>query len=168
MNWRRAIIPVLMVLAAALGAGCTGTSPGGTPAPTTVATVTQPAATTVTTLPVTQENCLVPGPTDTVDPRFTVSVDVIRDPVSLNKKITVIFQGGKGQYLTSEVDATVTRSDCTSETKSITRPGIGQSIVAGSEMEFTGSDRDRVQVTVIINGQPYKIIDQIYNFQTRP
>ena len=168
MNWKRALIAVLMILAAALGAGCAGTSPGGTPTPTPATTVTQPPATTATQATVSQGDCLAPTPTDTVDPRYTVSVDVIRDPVSLNKKITVIFQGGLGQYLTSEVDATVTHDDCTVETQSITRPGIGQSILKGSEMDFKGSDRDRVQVTAIINGVPYRIIDQIYTFQTRP
>jgi hypothetical protein len=96
-----------------------------------------------------------------------VGVDVIRDPVTLNKKITVIFQGGKGQYLTQRVDVTITRDDCTTETKSITRPESG-SIVAGSSVSFNGSDRDRVQVTVVINGVSYKIIDQIYAQQTRP
>jgi hypothetical protein len=94
-------------------------------------------------------------------------VDVIRDPVTLNKRITVIFQGGKGQYLTQRVDVTITRDDCTMETKSITRPESG-SIIAGSSVSFNGSDRDRVQVTVVINGVSYKIIDQIYAQQTRP
>jgi len=166
MHWRIAIIPILMVLAAALGAGCTGTGPGPTPTPTPEVTVTQPI-TTLATPPITPANCIEPGPTVTVDPRFIVQVDVIRDPVTLNKKITVIFQGGKGQFLTQRVDATITREDCSSETKSITRPESG-SIIAGSSVSFNGSDRDRVEVTVTINGIPYKIIDQIYAQQTRP
>ena len=33
MNWRIAIIPLLLVLVAALGAGCAGTGPGTTPTP---------------------------------------------------------------------------------------------------------------------------------------
>jgi tRNA U34 5-carboxymethylaminomethyl modifying GTPase MnmE/TrmE len=32
---------------------------------------------------------------------------------------------------------------------------------------LNGSDRDRVEVTVTINGVPYKIIDRIYAQQTR-
>ena len=129
--------------------------------------MTQPPATTMTTVPITSGECLQTGPTDIVDPRYTVSVDVIRDPVSLNKKVTVTFQGGKGQYLTSRVDATITRDDCSTETKSITRPESG-SIIAGSSVSFNGSDRDRIEVTVTINGVLYKIIDQVYQFQTRP
>jgi hypothetical protein len=168
MNWRTTLIPLVMVLAA-IGAGCTGTSPApGTPAQTTGATVTQPATLPGTTPPAATEACIVPGPTVTIDPRFVVGVDVIRDPVTLNKKITVIFQGGKGQYLTQRVDATITRDDCSMETKSITRPESGGSIVAGSSVSFNGSDRDRVQVTVTINGVAYKIIDQVYAQQTRP
>jgi hypothetical protein len=93
---------------------------------------------------------------------------VIRDPVSLNKKITVIFQGGVGQSATVQVDIRVTHDDGTSETQSITRPESG-SIKQGSSKIFNGSDRDRVEVTVWMNtGIPYKIIDQVYTFQTRP
>jgi hypothetical protein len=165
MNGRIAIVPILMVLAAALMAGCTGTQ-GPTPTPTPGVTVTQPI-TTIQTQPVTPVNCIEPAPTVTVDPRFMVGVDVIRDPVTMNKKITVIFQGGKGQLLTQRVDATITRDDCSTETKSITRPESG-SIIAGSSVSFNGSDSDRIQVTVTINGIAYKIIDQIYAQQTRP
>jgi hypothetical protein len=165
MNGRTALFTIVMVLAAAIVAGCTGTGPGPTPTPTPEVTVTQPITTLET--PVTPANCIEPGPTVTVDSRFTVGVDVIRDPVTLNKRITVIFQGGKGQFLTQRVDATITRDDCSSETKSITRPESG-SIIAGSSVSFNGSDRDRVEVTVTINGIAYKIIDQIYAQQTRP
>jgi hypothetical protein len=166
MHWRIAILPLLMVLAAALGAGCAGTGPGPTPTPTPGVTVTQPY-TMPETPPVTYVNCIEPSPTVTIDPRFAVGVDVIRDPVTLNKKITVIFQGGKGQFLTQRVDATITRDDCSTETKSIARPESG-SIIAGSSVSFNGSDSDRIQVTVTINGIAYKIIDQIYAQQTRP
>ena len=167
MNWKIAIIPILLVLAAALGAGCAGTGPGPTPIPTPGGTVTGPY-TTLETQPVTPANCIEPSPTVTVNnPNFVVGVDVIRDPVTLNKKITVIFQGGKGQFLTQRVDATITREDCSTETKSITRPESG-SILAGSSVSFNGSNSDRVQVTVTINGIAYKIIDQVYAQQTRP
>jgi len=166
MNWRIALFAIVMVFAAALGAGCAGTGPGTTPTTTPGMTVTTPSS-TAGAPPVTMVNCIEPGPTVTVDPRFMVSVDVIRDPVTLNKKVTVIFQGGKGQLLTQRVDATITRDDCSTETKSITRPESG-SIIAGSSVSFNGSDSDRIQVRVTINGIAYKIIDQIYAQQTRP
>ena len=168
MHWRTALIALVLVLAAALMAGCTGTTPGPGPTPTPGVTVTQttsPPQPTATTAP--SGDCIQPSPTVTVDPRFVVGVDVNRDPVSLNKKITVTFQGGKGQYLTQRVDATITREDCSTETKSITRPESG-SIVAGSSVTFNGSNRDRMVVVVTINGVPYKIIDDMYQFQTRP
>jgi hypothetical protein len=165
---RKTLIPLFLVLAAALGACCTGTSPGPAPTPTPAPGVTATSIATPETTPaVTGGSCIEPSPTVTVPPALTVGVDVIRDPVTLNKKITVIFQGGKGQYLTQRVDATITRDDCTTETKSITRPESG-SIIAGSSVSFNGSDRDRIQVTVVINGVSYKIIDQIYAQQTRP
>jgi hypothetical protein len=166
MNWRIALIPILLVLAAALGAGCTGTpGPAPTPTPTTGVTMTtQPGTVPPTTL---SESCIVPSPTVTVPPVLMVGVDVIRNPVTLNKQITVIFQGGKGQLLTQRVDVTVTHEDCTSETKSITRPESG-SIIAGSSVTFNGSDQDRVEVTVTINGVPYRIIDKVFSQQTRP
>jgi hypothetical protein len=112
-------------------------------------------------------NCIEPGPTVTVPPALIVGVDVNRNPVTLNKQITVTFQGGKGQLLTQRVDVMVTHADCSSETKSITRPESG-SIIAGSSVTINGSDSDRVQVTVTINGVAYKIIDKIYAQQTRP
>jgi hypothetical protein len=167
MNWRIAIIPVLMVLAAALGAGCTGTPPGPATTPTPVVTTTLPLTTMATPPPVTPGNCIEPGPTEAPDPRYVIQVDVNRNPISLNKIVTVTFQGGKGQLLTSRVDVTITRDDCSSETKSIVRPSSG-SIIAGSSVSFNGSDRDRIEVTATINGVPYKIIDQIYQFQVRP
>ena len=102
----------------------------------------------------------------TVPPIYAVAVDVHRNPTGLYKEVTVTFQGGKGQYLTQRVDATITRSDCSSETKSITRPESG-SIQAGSSVTFNGSDRDRVLVTVVINGVPYTIIDQVYALAPR-
>jgi hypothetical protein len=167
MNGRTALCAIVMVLAAVLGAGCTGTSPGPAQTPTAGVTVTQPVTNPETMPPATAGNCIEPSPTLAPDPRLTVSVDVIRNPVTLNKQITVIFQGGKGQSLTSRVDVTVTHEDCSSETKSITRPESG-SIMTGSSVTINGSDRDRVQVTVTINGAPYKIIDKVYAQQTRP
>ena len=166
MHWRIGLIPVLVILAA-IGAGCATTSPGPGPAvsPTPGVTLTQPATVPVTTPSTPAAGCIEPGPTVTVPPIYTVAVDVTRNPVTLNKQITVTFQGGSGQFLTSRVDVTVIHEDCSSETKSITRPESG-SIEAGSSVTFTGSDSDRVEVTVTINGVPYKIIDRVYAQQT--
>jgi len=163
MHWRIGLIPVLMILAA-IGAGCATTSPGPGPAvsPTPVGTPTQPATVPVATPSAPTAGCIEPGPTVTVPPIYTVAVDVTRNPVTLNKQITVTFQGGKGQYLTQEVDVTVTHEDCTVDTASIPQ----SKIAAGASVTLNGSDRDRVQVTVTINGVSYPIIDRIYTQQT--
>ena len=165
MNWRRAIIPVLMILAAALGAGCTGTSPGVTPVPTPATTA---PVTTIVTIPATTLGSLEPGPTVTLDPRFTVAIQVTRNPVTLYKDITVSFQGGAGQSRTQRVDVRITHQDGSVETKSIVRAEGETSIPMGASVRFNGSDSDRVEVTVWQNGVPYKILDRVYAQQTRP
>ncbi|MDD1664827.1 MAG: hypothetical protein LUQ32_05690 [Methanomicrobiales archaeon] len=159
MHWRIAIIPVLMVLAAAFGAGCAGTGPGPTPTPTPTPEMTTPPA-TVETPPATIPGSLEPGPTVTVPPNFEIAIDVLRDSNTYTRKIAVIFQGGKGQLLTQRIDVKVTHEDGTTESKSITRPESG-SIQAGSTVIFTGTYLDRVEMTATINGVPYKIYDEL-------
>jgi len=163
MHWRIAIIPILMVLAAALGAGCAGTGPGPTPTPTTEMS-TPP--TTIETPPVTTPGSLEPGPTVTVPPVWEVAIDVLRDSNTYTRKITVIFQGGKGQSATQRIDVKVTHEDGTTESKSITRPESG-SIQAGSSLIFTGTNLDRVEVTATLNGIAYKIYDQLLPLESR-
>jgi hypothetical protein len=165
MHWRIAIIPLLMVLAAALGAGCAGTGPGPTPTPTPTPEMTTPPA-TVETPPATIPGSLEPGPTVTVPPNFEIAIDVLRDSNTYTRKITVIFQGGKGQLLTQRIDVKVTHEDGTIESKSITRPESG-SIQAGSSVIFTGTYLDRVEMTATINGVPYKIYDKLLPLQSR-
>ena len=163
MHWRIAILPLLVVLAA-LMAGCATTGPGPTPTPTAVTTTQVTTAETPvpeTTVP------LVAGPTVTVPPRFDVAVDVLRDSNTYTRKINVIFQGGLGQLFTQRVDVTDTHDDGTTETKSITPPESG-TIERGSTVTFTGTAVDRIQVTVTINGVAYKIYDKVLPLQTRP
>jgi hypothetical protein len=158
MHWRIAIIPILMVLAVGLGAGCVGTGPVPTPTPTPTEMSTPP--TTVETTPVTTPGSLEPGPTVTVPPTWEIAFDVLRDSNTYTRKITFIFQGGKGQSATQQIDIKVTHEDGTTETKSITRPESG-SIQAGSSVIFTGTNLDRVEVTATLNGVSYKIYDQL-------
>jgi hypothetical protein len=165
MHWRFAIIPLLMVLVTALGAGCAGTGPGPaqtqTPTQTLAPVVTTPAVTTAATPVVTTvPSSLQPGPTVTVPPNFEIAINVLRDSNTYTRKITVIFQGGKGQFITQEIDVKVTHEDGTTETKSIVRPESG-SIPTGSSVIFTGTTQDRVEVTAMLNGVSYKIYDQL-------
>jgi hypothetical protein len=159
MHWRIAIIPLLMVLAAALGAGCAGTGPGPTPTPTPTVEMSTPP-TTVETPPTVIPGSLEPGPTVTVPPNWEIAFDVLRDSNTYTRKITFIFQGGLGQSATQRIDVKVTHEDGTTETKSITRPESG-SIQAGSSVIFTGGNLDRVEVTAMLNGISYKISDQL-------
>lgn len=163
MNWRIAIIPILIVLAAALGAGCAGTGPVPTPTPTPTEMSTPP--TTVETTPGPTPGSLEPGPTVTVPPVFEIAIDVLRDSNTYTRRITVIFQGGKGQFITQRIDVKVTHEDGTTETKSIERPESG-SIQAGSSVVFTGTYLDRVEVTATLNGIPYKIYDRLLPLQS--
>jgi hypothetical protein len=116
--------------------------------------------TTVETPPVTTPGSLEPGPTVTVPPVFDIAVQVLRESNTFTRKISVIFQGGKGQFITQEIDVKVTHEDGTTETKSITRPESG-SIQAGSTLTFTGTNLDRVEITATLNGVSYKIYDQL-------
>jgi len=158
MNGRIAIIPLLMVIAAALGAGCAGTGPVPTPTPTPTVMTTPP--TTIETATTVPPGSLEPGPTVTVPPVWDVAIDVLRDSNTYTRKITVIFQGGKGQSATQRLDIKVTHEDGTTETKSIVRPESG-SIQAGTSVVFTGTTLDRVEVTATLNGVPYKIYDEL-------
>jgi hypothetical protein len=158
MNWRTAIIPLCMVLAAALGAGCAGTGPVPTPTPTPTQMSTPPTTVEIPTTVI--PGSLEPGPTVTVPPAWDIAIDVLRDSNTYTRKITVIFQGGKGQSATQQIDVRVTHEDGTGETKSITRPESG-SIKAGSSVTFTGTTLDRVEVTATLNGVSYKIYDRL-------
>jgi hypothetical protein len=159
MHSRIAIFSLLIVLAAALGAGCAKTGPGTTPTPTPTMEMSTPP-TAVETPPTTIPGSLEPGPTVTVPPRWEIAFDVLRDSNTYTRKITFIFQGGLGQSATQQVDVKVTHEDGTTETKSITRPESG-SIQAGSTLIFTGTNRDRVEVTATLNGIAYKIYDEL-------
>ncbi len=135
---------VLAVMAAfALSAGCTGSSPETTPTPTLTATP-------VTTVPVTAPTVsLQPEPTDVMPADYLVAAQVQKDPIY--RGITVTFSGGLGQENVKEFTATVTRSDGTTETKSLTKPS-GKSLSKGQNVEFTGTaGDDRVQVWVVMD-----------------
>jgi len=162
MHWRFTIFLLLMVLASAFGAGCAGTGPSQTPTPTATQApvVTTPAATTAATPVTTAPSSLQPGPTVTLPPNFEIAVNVLRDSNTYTRKITIVFQGGKGQFITQEIDVKVTHDDGTTETKSIVRPESG-SIAAGSSVTFTGTSLDRVEVTATLNGVSYRIYDQV-------
>lgn len=80
---------------------------------------------------------------------YVVYAQVQKDPIYHG--ITATFSGGLGQQNVKEFIATVTRSDGTNETKSLTKP-TGSSLSKGQSLEFTGTaGDDRVEVWVVMD-----------------
>ncbi|OPX63045.1 zinc-ribbon domain-containing protein [Methanoregula sp. PtaB.Bin085] len=104
---------------------------------------------------------LVAGPTDSLPSDRTLIIDVERDAISRN--IIVTFQGGNGQYGVRELVITLTRSDGTTETKTMSRLERGNSIT------LTGSDKEnRVEITAnFYNGETYKVVDKVFEYKKR-
>ena len=151
MQGKYTMFLVLLVCAAVLLAGCTGTTG---PAP---ATGSAPAGAAPS------GNNLVPSPTDVVPENNQVSVTVKQK--EYNGQIVVVFDGGKGQNLVSSIDVTLYRSDGTTETAK-----IGKN--KGDQVEFVGTkdpnNPDRIVVYVSqMNGQTYKVTDVISEYRQR-
>ena len=104
---------------------------------------------------------LVAGPTDSLPADRTLIIDVERDAIS--RDIIVTFQGGNGQYGVSSLLIHLTRSDGTTEDKTMSRLERGDSIT------LKGSDREnRVEVTAIFyNGETYKVVDKVFEYKKR-
>jgi hypothetical protein len=104
---------------------------------------------------------LTAGPTDVPPANRALIIDVERNAISHD--ITVTFQGGEGQYGVRELAITLTRSDGTVETKSLTHLERGSSsILKGTEKS------DRVEVTAnFYNGETYKVIDKVFEYKKR-
>jgi hypothetical protein len=98
---------------------------------------------------------------------FDVSVDVDRNVVAIDPKITVTFRGGKGINVLSSVDVVVTRSDGIVRKESMIRPQVGTSTeILGT----TGTDRVQVFVTLVTRDPPpgpYLIFDEELPFRSR-
>lgn len=126
-----------------------------TPVPTTAAT---PLPTTAAPAPT--EVSLEPGPTQVPPTAKAVAVDVSRDPI--DRTITVIFRGGKGQYAVQDIDVRFTLS-----TGEVIEEKLGSDVM--DEVTVVGSTGiDRVEVTVLYNdGSSYKILDNTYEFKSR-
>lgn len=149
MQGRYTVFLVLLLSAAVLIAGCTGTTGPAQSAGS-------PSAGSAST-----GSSLVPSPTDVIPENNVVSVTV--KPKEYNGKIAVVFDGGRGQSLVSSIDVTLYRSDGTTETAK-----IGKN--KGDQVEFIGTkdpnNPDRVVVYVTqMNGQTYKVTDVISEYR---
>jgi hypothetical protein len=147
-------ILVILLLCAATGiAGCTG--PASTPAQPSAPAV--PAATQAAA-PAT--NNLVVSPTDVVPDNNAVSVIV--QEKEYDATISVVFDGGKGQYLVKSAQVTLYRSDGQVITENL-------GIKKGDLVKLQGTKQtDRVVAYVTeVNGQTYKVADALSEYRTR-
>lgn len=157
-------ILILILLALAIGSGCTApTAPpggggpsGGTQAPP--ATQSQSGT----------QGVIYPGPVVTVPPIYDVEIQVNKNMIFTNPAIDVFFRGGKGQIFLQKMLVQVVKSDGTYESKEIVRPEGGQ-ISVGDKVTIRGTTgTDRVVVIVTILDKDYKIYDEYQEFKTRP
>jgi hypothetical protein len=142
---------VILVCAAVLLAGCTGTT-GPAPATGSAPVGAAPSG-----------NTLVPSPTDVVPENNMVSVTVKQK--EYNGKIAVVFDGGRGQSLVSSIDVTLYRSDGTTETAKIGK-NKGDEVIFDGTKDPNNPDRVVVYVTQM-NGQTYKVTDVISEYRQR-
>lgn len=149
-----AAVPILVLLALALGAGCSAPGSSGGQAGTQA-----PQGSTVTT---------APGPVVTVPPGYEVEIQVYKNMITTNPYIDVFYRGGKGQIFLQRMFVQLYRSDGTYDTGQLLRPEGGQ-ISVGDKVSFRGTTgTDRVVVTVTILNRDYKIYDQLLEFKTHP
>ena len=154
----------IVVLALLLiGAGCTQpAAPQATPVPTTEPTSAVPV--TVTTAVPTTFVPATPGPTQTLQANWGVTVQVQSNGQSINPQVIYTFNGGMGMNLIPEIDVMLTRSDGTVETGNFTQPmSIGQTV----SLPGTTGNNDRAEVWVITpQGDRVKIYDQYVPFRS--
>ncbi len=144
-------------------AGCTQpATQQATPVPTTQQTTVVPV-TSATAVPTTFVPA-TPGPTQTVQPNWDVTVQVQSNGKAINPQVIFTFEGGMGQNLIPEIDVMLTRSDGIVETGNMTQPlYIGQTTVS---LPGTTGNNDRAEVWVVTpQGDRVKIIDEFVPFR---
>ena len=154
-------IAFLMLLL--LVAGCTQpAAQQATPAPTTEPTTEVPV-TTATAVPTTFVPA-TPGPTETLQSNWVVSVQVQSNGQAINPQVIYTFNGGMGMNLIPEIDVMLTRSDGTVEIGNMTQPlSVGQTV----SLPGTTGNNDRAEVWVVTpQGDRVKIVDKYVPFRT--
>ncbi|MDD4127575.1 MAG: hypothetical protein PHV39_07810 [Methanomicrobium sp.] len=104
---------------------------------------------------------LNPTATDKIPSNLAVSVDAIKDPLS--GKVTVMFQGGPGQYMTENLNVKIYLSTGDVIERDIT-PDVNSEAVFNEGTK--GSDRV-VVVASFQNGESYKIFDELLEYRKR-
>jgi hypothetical protein len=151
MHYKIPISVVILLFAAIVLAGCTGTqSSSGTGTSTTGSYAGSPSV----------ADSLVPSPTDVVPAPDAVTVDVgEKDYLG---SIPVIFQGGMGQIHVVKIEATLYRSDGQVNTVTIDNNKGAEADLAGTKQN------DRVVVYITFdNGERLKTNDVISVYRTR-
>ncbi|OPY39315.1 MAG: hypothetical protein A4E35_00086 [Methanoregula sp. PtaU1.Bin051] len=155
------IVPVIILVALVLAAGCTIFGDKTTPAPTPVPTEAPVTEEVTTAVPTTSAGSLVPGPTETIPSTEAISVSVEKGG-TYSTTIITSFNGGKGLNFVSRIEVKVTRPDGSVVT-GILKPIMGDTL----ELEGT-TGSDRIEVTAVMkSGKIYKIIDQLVPYKTR-
>ena len=103
---------------------------------------------------------LVPGPTQIIPEYESVSVTVNRNTITENPTIAIVFNGGLGLGMVTQMNVTVIRSDCVREQQNRNNPIMGDTVTL---MGTTLTDRVIVVMTMTSGGQ-YTIIDKDYPF----
>ena len=147
----------LLCIGIVLSAGCTG--PLITPAPTPTPSPTPTPLPTPEPIP---PLGLEPRPTDVVPPYQRVVVQVTKNTVAIDPRVSVLFAGGPGQSAVRVMTATIVRSDGLTEIKAAMYPEIGTTIL------LSGTTRtDRVIVNMsYTNGATYTVKDERVPFQS--
>lgn len=104
---------------------------------------------------------LIPGPTRVVPDSLRIWLQADRDPVT--HRVSVRYDGGKGQRAVREVTARLTRSDGGVRTGSFRPLVIGEGVILEGT-QYT----DRLEVTIIYNsGETYTVIDKLFEHKVR-
>lgn len=103
----------------------------------------------------------VPGPVELPPEEMRIYLRVERDPRSY--VVSVLYEGGKGQYGVRDILVRLTRSDGKVLTATFRPDQIG------SGVELQGTEKtDRVEVTTRYNnGNEYKNVDQVFEYKVR-
>jgi hypothetical protein len=148
MQYKITISVIVLLVAAMILAGCTGTQ--GTPGASTAGSSAVSSA---------AGSNLVTSPTDAMPDNNAVSVTVQQKVY--DKTIPVVFDGGKGQNLVKSIDVTLYRADGQVTTATIGSDKGDEAILMGTNQ----TDRVIVYVTEV-NGQTYKVADVLSAYLT--
>lgn len=104
---------------------------------------------------------VVPGPTEVPPDRLRIWLQAEREPIT--HEVSVLYDGGKGQYAVRDVLVRLTRSDGQVLTE-LFRP-----LVVGEGVTLQGTEySDHLEVVVTYStGEEYTVIDKVFEYKKR-